>query len=491
MKHLKLFGTTIFSWGEEEIIDKKSLAHKGKNLLPIIPSGRTSQPNISDFSFDALVKGLKIVKPSFLFEAIPVIRKLSIVNPNISQALDNIVSLGNTGHRISFDDRVDNKQVAEMKLHLDRKKLDWSEGTAGMDGLVNKMIAQIMIGGALSNEWIPKMDLSGVEKIALINPEEIRFGYSATRRKYIPLQKPPDTILSNDPAKEYIELNENTYKYYAINGDQELPYGIPPYLPTLAAVKTQGIMNDNIKFIIELMGIVGFLEVLISTPDMEHDESDKEYKAELELLLDEAKAQIQKGFRDGVIVGVEGAHEFKFHSVTKDTRGATELFQQNELQFMSGLKQDASLMGRSYGTSETQISVVFTKLLSQLKNIQSIVKRNLEFGYALELRLAGFEFTTITVEFKRSTLLDELKFQQAEEIKIRNSNALYLDGIISQDEYADRMGFDAPDKSEPRFIRGQVQTEEEARKTNEDNKDKSDRGSRVKKNDPNKPARKN
>lgn len=489
MIEIKFFGKEIFSWGEPKVLDESLEYKTKKRVLPLMPGGRVSQVNITDFSFDTLSKGLKMVKPAFLFEAIPVIRKLSIVNPNVSQALDNIVSLGNTGHRIKFDDAVPTEQVTLMKRHLDRKKLDWSEGTAGMDGLVNKMIAQVMIGGALSNEWIPQMDLRGIKKVALINPEEIRFGYSKKDQKYKTFQKPPNAITLNDPSRDYIELNENTYKYYALNGDQELPYGIPPYLAALDSVKTQGHMNDNIKFIIELMGIIGFLEVLISSPEMQHDENEKEYKAELEKLLDDAKDRVQKGFRDGVIVGVEEDHTFKFHSVTKDTRGATELFQQNELQFMSALKQDASLMGRAYGTSETQITVVFTKLLSQLKNIQNLVKRNLEFGYALELRLAGFDFNTITVEFKRSTILDELKFQQAEEIKIRNCNAMYLDGIISQEQYADILGFDAPDLPKPRFIRGQVQTEEEARKKNEENKDKSDRKGTEKKNEPSKSSK--
>jgi len=486
MKHFKLFGRTILSWGEDEIkgveIKKTSL----KPLLPTVPGSRISQPTISDFTFDDLANDLKVVKPQFLFESIPVIRKLSMVNPDVSQALDNIVSLGNTGHNIKFDDEVPDKQANLMKRHLDRKKLDWSEGTAGMDGLVNKMIAQAMIGGAISNEWIPEMDLSGIRKVALVNPEEIRFAYDKTLQRYIPLQMPPHIVLSDNPMMDFIKLNENTYKYYAINGDQELPYGIPPYLAALDSVKTQRVMNDNIKYIIELMGVIGFLEVLISRPDMQYDENDKEYKKELEQLLDDAKLQVQKGFRDGVVVGINEDHEFKFHSVTKDVRGATELFQQNELQLMSAMKQDASLMGRSYGTSETQITVVFTKLLSQLKNIQGLVIRNLEFGYALELRLAGFDFNNITVTFNRSTILDELKFQQAEEIKIRNMNALYLDGIISQELYATRMGFDAPDLPKPRFLRGSVQTEEETRKKNEDNKDSSDRKGTEKKNDPNK-----
>lgn len=488
MKIFKLFGIEIFSYGEEGIEDD-ILIHKPvenkRKTKPIVPDGRVSRPDTGDFTFTTLKDDLKIINPSFVFEAIPIIRKLSLVNADISQALDNIVSLGNTGHIIKFDSEVKSDQANEMRRHLDSKKLEWSEGTAGMDGVVNKMIAQVMIGGALANEWIPNMQLTGIKNIALINPEEIRFAWDKKLQKYIPLQKPTFTPLDED-VEEYIKLNENTFKYYAINGDTAIPYGIPPYLSSLDSIKTQRIMNDNIKFIVELVGIIGFLEVLLTKPDIEGDEDEATYKARVEKMIDEAKERIKTGFRDGVIVGISEEHEFEFHSITKDVRGVTELWENNELQIMSAIKQDASLLGRSYGTSETQITVVFTKLLSQLKNIQNLVKRNLEFGYGLELRLAGFDFNIITVEFNRSTLLDELKFQQATEIKIRNLNGLWLDGIISQRQYANQMGFEKPDQEEPRFIRGNLQTEEEARQKKETDKDKGDRKGREKGNDPNK-----
>ena len=83
MKHFKLFGRTVLSWGEDEIIndliDETALEHKTVKTPIVPPGGRISQPNVSDFTFDALVKDLKIVQPKFLFEAIPVIRKLSMV----------------------------------------------------------------------------------------------------------------------------------------------------------------------------------------------------------------------------------------------------------------------------------------------------------------------------------------------------------------------------------------------------------------------------
>ncbi len=110
----------------------------------------------------------------------------------------------------------------------------------------------------------------------------------------------------------------------------------------------------------------------------------------------------------------------------------------------SALKQDTSLWGRDTGTSETQITVVFIKLLSELRNIQNIVKTSLEFGYSLELRLAGYEFDYLEVRFNKSTIQDDLKSQQAEEIKIRNVKDKLILGMIDQDQAADELGYEAP-----------------------------------------------
>jgi hypothetical protein len=96
------------------------------------------------------------------------------------------------------------------------------------------------------------------------------------------------------------------------------------------------------------------------------------------------------------------------------------------------------------------MSIIFTKMLSQLVNVQEIVKANLEFGYILELKLAGFDPKGLEVEFKPSTITDELKFQQAQEYKIRNIENKYLAGVIGQQQKAEEMGYDKPDQAASR-----------------------------------------
>lgn len=467
MRKFELFGKVIARWGED-----KSLA---KTKTPL-PPGRVSVPENRNGSLKILQGGKDVVDPLFNNELIPIIRSLCYTNPDLSQALDNIVQLGNTGHEIEFDESVSEADTNKIKLYLESKKQEWSESTAGMDGLVNKMIAQIMIGGALSGEWVPKMDLSGIDRFVFVNPESVQFVLDKRTQRYIPYQRPTNKAINLiHPEKELIKLNTNTYRYFALNGDTEIPYGIPPYMAALESVNRQRTMQENIDFIVDQIGLMGFLSILVQKPDQGVNEQELAYINRLEADLDRLKARVQSGMKEGIMTGYIDDTEITFSSPTKDASGASELFQANELMLASGLKQDASLLGRSYGTTETQITVIFTKLLSQLTNIQNLAKRNLEFGYELDLRLAGFKFKSLKVEFKESTITDELKYQQALEIKIRNSRGLYYDGINNLDEYAQSMGKEKADQKEPRFIMDSAQDPEQIKADREASKNKSDK----------------
>lgn len=391
----------------------------------------------------------RVVTTDWVMEVIPIIRKLIKVNPDFGQALHNIVTLGNTGHKVFFDKSVPEAQVLKMRKHLTNRQQSWASGQAGMDGLVNKMFAQLMIGGALSNEWVPNLDLNGIEAVILVNPEEIRWVLEPKNIKYTPYQRVTNGFLATSQSSQLdflnlVKLNENIYKYYALNGDTEIPYGFPPYLAAMERVEAQANMNKNIDFVIDQLGMLGFLSALIGKPDQLEGETIETYANRLDNLLVEVKTTLNEGVKDGVVVGFEGDHTFDYHSISKGFAEALALFKNNELQLASGLKQDATLWGRDYNTSETQITVIFIKMLSELSNIQNIVRCNLRFGYELELRLAGFNFDALEVRFNRSTLQDDLKYQQGQEIKVRNVKDKMIMGIINQDQAADELDYDEP-----------------------------------------------
>ena len=297
---------------------------------------------------------------------------------------------------------------------------------------------------------------------------------SKGKGRFFPYQK-QNWETGQNIGVNYVRLNPYTYRYYSINGDTELPYAIPPLLTALNAISTQVDMDQNTRYIIKQIGLLGFFEMLLAKPDQNEGESDSQYATRLNKFLDDSKKSVLEGISEGVVVGLQGDHEFKFNSTTKDLRGVTEIYNQNEQQVANGLKISSEFLGVGKGGSETGINILFTKMLSQLQNVQSLVAAFLKYGYTMELRLAGFNFQNLRVEFNPSTITDELKFQQSQEYKIRNVSNKYHMGIIGQQQAADELGYDKPDAKEPRAPISDVGAKKEKRQDQNDESDKKTR----------------
>lgn len=465
---------------------------KAMDVVKPIPNGRVSTPTHNGTGLMIPDRnGYQMVNPEDMTKVIPILRKLFRVNPDLGSVVFDLTQLTNTGHTIKFDQSVSAKDAAAMRAHLEKVSDNWHEGVAGIDGLINKWVIQIYITGALSNEWVPKLDLSGIDYNTLVDTETIVFG-KKLRGKYEPFQR--STINGPRTVDGLIKLNPYTYKYFGLMGDNDTPYGIPPFITALCAMDTQKDMDQNIRNIIDQVGLLGYLQVKIDKPDINAGESYPQYEKRLENILTETRKNMSKGMKDGIAVGYEGDHEFEFHSATKSVGGVNEIYNLNQVKVANGLKTSPIFLGTSAGSSETFISVVFSKMLSQLKNTQQIISKNLQKGYELELAMAGFKYKSLKVEFKPSTITDDVKIQQGREAKQRINRALWVDGIISQETYAEEMGFIKPAKKRdpielhitpPKDETNPDQTEEKVKKDKrEADKDKSDRNVR----DKNKPT---
>lgn len=477
--------------GKEQKLDKPKKPRNRKINIPTtkgksktnvtVPAGRVSSPGqVFDDGLLTNMKGnLKIIKPDFLFDSIPLIRKLYKVNEDLGLALFDLIQLTNTGHTIKFSQNINPEMVNKMRAHLKKVSVNWHTGAAGIDGLINKWIAQIYIGGALSTEWVVNKRLTGIQKNVLVNPETIRFGIKDDGT-YKPYQK---TSFLKGVFKEYIPLNENTYQYIALLNDEDTPYGVPPFLTALNSIGVQKSMKDNLAHIMDQMGLLGYLETKIDKPEQMENESQPAYYQRLKSLLSETKTNMIRGFKEGIVVGYQEDHEFNFHATTKNLAGVSDIFSMNENQIANGLKTSPSFLGVKSGSSESFLSIVFTKNLSQLKNVQQVLEQALQKGYELELMLAGFDYgDNIKVEFKPSTITDDLKTWQAKEIKQRVLRGMWIDRIISSEQYAEDMGYvkphkvvEPPEPGSTNDASGQKKKEDR-----EADKDKSDRKSRDK-----------
>jgi len=466
---------------------------KDKIDIDELPKGRSSIPNFEG-TLESLKTSLEFLTPNTYKQYIPLIRKLLAINSSLSLAVVDNVQLCNPGFKLIFPEKVPNDEATEIRKHIKRVSKNWGFGTGGLNGLINKMLFQIFISGALSNEWVIKKDLSGIDFIAFVNPEDVEFAYDHKTGRYRYFQKVNQKFFNNKPIKgtglfDLVPLSDFTYRFFEMINDQEFPVVIPPFLSVLPDLASQRKMLDNINFITDQFGLMGFLELLMQKPSRKEGENDSVYKHRLEQHLKSAKESTITGLKDGVVVGYKDDHEFNFHSISKDLNGLPDIFEINHRMVSNGMFTSPSFQGGNIGGSETHINIIFTKMLSQLNNMQSIIKENIEYGLWLELTLANFKHNKVEIQFNKSTLTDELKHQQADEVKIRNNRVLYSDGIIDLTQYAYNMGYEETDLKEPRIPidPNGVLKQEEDRKEREKDKDASDRKVREK----NKPQPKN
>ncbi len=458
---------------------------KNDDKTTSLSPGRVSEPDVIGYNYIYNLKDIKnLVPPSFRTELIPLIRDLYKINPDVSIALEDMFKLANTGHTISFPNNTP-EEANEMRKHLKDVSEKWSTYTAGIDGLVNKFIVQCLVGGAISIEAVPNNKLDGLSTILLVNPEEIIFK-RLNDGVYHPYQRNPNPIINH--KKDFIKLNTETYCYVSMYNDTDEPYGVPIFMAALDSLKGQHDMKVNIKHIMELMGLVGFLEAKIQKPTRKASESDRAYEDRLLGMLRKLKQNLMGGLKDGVVTGFIDDHEFKLNSTTQSLQNIGIPWNMNQQSVANGLGVNGTLIGVSSTTTEGGTGILLSKMISQLKNIQMLCSYVLKFIYTLELRLAGYNNKGIKIDFSTSTISDEVKVQQGLEYKIRNLTALYNQGIISQEQYAWLMGYEKPDKSEPRQIESDVNNgvsspEEDAKKRKrEDDKDTSDRKTRDKNN---------
>lgn len=429
-------------WFKRETQENRARDEK----VPVVTPGRVSVPDDIN-NWEYVLRGMTtLVSPSFRTELIPLIRSLYKINPDVSIAVQDMFKLANTGHSISFPNNSP-EEAEKMRQHLSKVTKNWSKYTAGIDGLVNKMIVQCFIGGAISIEAVPNSDLSGISTIVFLKPESIRF-HRKNNGVYQPYQINPR--MSDNKKPQFIKLNTETYFYVAQYNDTDEPYGIPPFLGALDSIKGQHDMRKNFKHIMELMGMVGFLEAKMEKPARRASESEVAYETRLQNVLKRLKVNLMGSLKDGLVVGYKDDHEFNMNSTTHTLENLDKPWAMNQQSVANGLGVNGNIIGVQTNTTEGGTGVLLSKMISQLKNLQMLVKFTLEKIYNLELRLAGLPNKGVTVTFGTSTISDELKVQQGLEYKIKNLQTLYAQGIINQEQFAWEMGYEVPAEKEPR-----------------------------------------
>ena len=428
-----------------------------------LPVGRVSVDNVT---FGELMREfmseMSSVGKIFPLEYLEAMQNISLVNPDVAQMIDNLVQLGNTGHKVMIEtgsDRV-RKDITD---ELNQFGMTVFSRFGGIDGFVNSALAQIARGGAVSVEWVVNDSMSGIDQFVFVPLKDIRFFYSTTDSNYLPYQKTSDLSAGENG---YIPLNVATYQYCAMQLLDNSPYAVPPILSAMESIIIQRDIIKNLRFISKKMGLLGFVNFLIKAPKQIAGEKTDDYINRCQQFLDDQAERLKYNYRDGIAVGFMDSFTVEHHSITGDASGAKELFEMNEQQVFSGLKADPALHGRTYSTTETYAGVVYEKMLSIIGNYQRTVKAVLEYGYKLHLALKGFEYDSLWIEFEPSKSLSSERDEGTYATKLANLKTLYDQGIIDQNQFAQEAGYDQPVEAGPRTILSSTVTPEGNRTAN-------------------------
>lgn len=392
------------------------------------------------------------VPTTFNFKALQFLQNLSIWNPHISMAVENIVALGNTDYKIDFGESVGEAQAAALRKIIWKDIPQWYEFADGEDSLDNDLLSQMAINGTISAEAVIRKDLRGIQNIVRVDPYYIRFAYDPDKAVHIPLQEIGGLIdgikIGGENYPGYIALNPHTYFYLAMRRMGEMPYAIPPFLSAIESILIENDMIKNFQNMMRRLGMMGFLSVLVNAPQIKQGESQQSYDLRLSAYLEKIRPNVEQGFHRGVVIGFKDTHEFQVQSPMNPAAAETTMKMIKSLVY-AGVKQDPNMHGENYSVTETFGRVILEKMTQQVSNYQRTLGTFKAKIIKLHLMLQGKFVDEVNCKYDRSSVYDEKREQEVMKMRIENAELLRQQGIIDQYQKAQMLGYDEPAEDEP------------------------------------------
>ncbi len=401
----------------------KRLFNSEKANLADLPKARVSIQAEKALTPKTLDVRYKFINPKYPREWLNVIAKAVVANPILSQVHNLTITLANTGHTV----QVEGKDAEKAREEL--KELAFLLNT---DHLINQLIAQINISGAISAEVVVDEKLQGVKKVVFVPASTVYFAYNEETDEYEPYQ----WVGSTQPIK----LNPMTYKYLPLLTLEDSPYAIPPFLASLSIVEVVESMITELKGLAQKIGLIGFLDVKFPPLAKAPNETETEYQERALKWLENIAQQVSENMAKGIFLHFDGT-EAEFKEISPNASGIREIIDLAEKWLIEGAKSQPAVLGFSTGYTETWATVALHVFSSQLENIQRLVRRFLEFVYRLHLMLKGFDIDDVNIIFNP---LPDFEPQKKAEARLKEAQRviqLLQAGIIDIETAKKELGY--------------------------------------------------
>lgn len=299
-----------------------------------------------------------------------------VTNGDVAGARRDLIALANPGVTLKFigSDRAEAQAEREIKL-LTAHLGDFP----GLDELVNNQLGETYDAGASSLEWYPNPGRSGVAGVEVVPAEEVLIRRLGNERSY-------------EQLRYGVTLDPRTYIYSPYSTRGRDPYGTPAIVAALVEIQRQAALTLGIDKVINLLSQGAFLQLEVPTPTLEQlnveSQGDPGYWEALASFYN-AYVDVATSARESGVMVTEAGVNGKAMPLTGNVSGLAELKNLNSMGVWSAVLTLPFMRGKMDSTTQALAQIVYPILLAHAINMQTVVKRSVEFGLNLHLRLCG------------------------------------------------------------------------------------------------------
>lgn len=393
------------------------------NLAVGVRAGRTSDPQMTDLlgRVEIWNKYWQTLTPTVNQTIVEFMINAGFVDATLSNVRKFLKHLTATKLRFTISDRPE----ADMKRIQERIEI-FREGI-NLNLLVQHLIDQMLLTGALSYEDVILEDLSGVDELAVVPAQVIRFRYENKRWQ---------AYQTSTAGSQDIKMPELTYHYAAIEKMQGSPYAIPPFIAAARHVLVNQDIDDNLRFIFRKFGMLGLVSYLVNMPEG-YDWQDPAQRQMLNDVIAARAEDFSKDYYKGVQVGPNDG-VFNVTSTTNDSRGAADLMDRVAEKTHAGGGVHGGLLGQSNRPADTFANVIYRIAVHQGESYQQALARELGNSVRLHLTLGGENPAGVKAEFEANPAFDPLSESQARTTEISGDMMMLERGACSIEDLAQK-----------------------------------------------------
>lgn len=360
--------------------------NRGKAVAPnmVVVGGGARKSAVEAGDLGRVIAGGIRITP----EVIKYLRYVAVVDEDVYGSVRDLQVLANPGFEINI---ISNRKLWKKRAKEALSDIDDIFSGRSLHTFINNQIFEIVSSGASSVEWVPTRARDGIRSAAVVKSETIT----------IERRENGEYVFKQVVGGRELELDQRTYLYLPLQTVGDSPYGIPLIIAALRALGRKGKMITSVDRLLKLLGLAGIVHASVPVPEPERagfeGETDPGYLDYISRKLTKVAELLTAGEEEGVFVTTQGT-ELDVVSAARDIRGAYTAWTDNQHLLWSGSRTLPFMRGRSESLSETWAKVAYPIILAEAGNIQTVIKRQVEFGLNLHLQLRGIP-AKVSIEF--------------------------------------------------------------------------------------------